>query len=104
MFVASFYDFRFYLYQLVMHFLQVDRLFFLCQTNIASDIQIIVIVLDFLQRNLTRITRFLFTELVSVNYLIDIFITKIILAFSLFVMLVRTGIDEENLVILAAFL
>lgn len=55
MLVTSLNDFLFNLYQFVMYFLQVDWLFFLCQTNVASDIEIVVILLDFLQRDLTGI-------------------------------------------------
>ena len=86
--VACLYDFLLYLYQFVVYLLQINRLFFLCKTDVSGNIEVIVILLYLLQRHLARIARYFPAILIGVYNIIHIFIAKIVLPFPFFVMLI----------------
>ena len=69
--------------------------------DVAGDIQVILVVRDFLHGDAAREARLLASELVGLDYLVDMLVQKAVLALALFKVFRR--VDEEHVVGLAAF-
>ena len=81
---------------------QVNLRFLLCHADIASDIQVIVVVSDFFETHTTAVTILFGACAICLHNLIDVLRQQLVLLLTL--LKVFSSIDEEHIVALATFL